>query len=452
MNKISLIIQREYLTRVKKKSFIIMTILGPLLFGGFFAAMTWMMTKQDDQVRKIVVVDETGLFADKLKESNTLKFDYVDTDVNTLKETFFDMNNYGILFIPKIVVQSPNAVQFYSDKQPSINIKEQISNSMEKIMEDEKLKAYEIDNLDKIMKSVKTNVTLQTIRLESGGEEKSSNTEIAMGLAYIAGLLIYMFIFIYGAQVMRGVIEEKTSRIVEVIISSVKPFQLMLGKVIGIALVGLTQFILWVVLSFGVIQIVQDKLSPEMPQQTITQTTPQSIMGGDQSIAQNEIQQPLPANQDLTKMQSIFKMIKTINWVEIVLTFLFFFLFGYLLYGSLFAAIGSAVDNETDTQQFMFPITIPLILGLLVMFNALNNPESPIVFWFSIIPLTSPIVMMARIPFEVPAWELLLSMVVLILTFLGTTWLAGKIYRTGILMYGKKVNYKEILKWLRYKN
>ncbi len=453
MNKISLIIQREYLTRVKKKSFIIMTILGPLLFGGFFGIMTWMMTKQDDTVRKIVVVDETGLFAGRLTDSKTLQFTYVDTDLNTLKESFFEMDNYGILYIPRIVVQSPNAVQFYSDKQPSINIIDQISNSMEKIMEDEKLKTYNIDNLEEIMNSIKTNVSLQTFNMESSGEEKSSNTEVAMGLAYIAGLLIYMFIFIYGAQVMRGVIEEKTNRIVEVIISSVKPFQLMLGKVIGIAFVGLTQFILWVVLSFAVIQVVQDRLTPDVQQQTITHNAPQNIMSNTQPSLMDVPQQAVPdESQNLSGMQSIFKMLKTVNWVEMIALFLFYFLFGYLLYGSLFAAIGSAVDNETDTQQFMFPITIPLILGLLVMFNALNDPESPIVFWFSMIPLTSPIVMMARIPFEVPLWEKLLSMFILIITFLGCTWMAGKIYRTGILMYGKKVNYREILKWIRYKN
>ncbi|MFW6370135.1 MAG: ABC transporter permease [Bacteroidota bacterium] len=449
-NKISLIIKREYLTRVKKKSFIIMTILGPILFGGFFAAMAWMMTMEDTEERKIAVVDETGMFINELPETESIKFTYPDNvDLETLKKVYFESDYYAILYIPRIVTYSPGSVQLFANKQPSMSINEHISQAIENKLEQQKLKAYNIENLDEILENVETNVSIQTIRMETGGEERKGNTAVSMGLAYIAGLLIYMFIFIYGAQVMRGVIEEKTNRIVEIIISSVKPFQLMMGKIIGIALVGLTQFSLWIVLTLGIVTAVQQSIMPDSAAM-MQQSSPQTLM----QSRTPDASQSAPASPETggNEFQALLEGLQMVNWFLIVGAFIFFFLGGYLLYGSLFAAIGAAVDNETDTQQFMFPITIPLILGLLVMFNALNNPESSLTFWFSIIPLTSPIVMMARLPFSVPTWEILVSMGLLILTFFGSVWLAAKIYRTGILMYGKKITYKELFKWIRYKN
>ncbi|HSH51392.1 MAG TPA: ABC transporter permease, partial [Bacteroidales bacterium] len=250
----------------------------------------------------------------------------------------------------------------------------------------------------------------------------------------------------FGAQVMRGVIEEKSSRIVEIIVSSAKPFQLMMGKIVGIALVGLTQFLLWIILTFIIVSGVKTAFFPELGTKNAQEVVVQDMFE-EQNMEQIENIQP----QNMDQFSGIFNSIKSIDFGVIIGSFIFFFLGGYLLYGSLFAAVGSAVDNEADTQQFMFPITIPLILGIFVMINAINTPDSPIAFWFSIIPFTSPIVMMVRIPFGVPYWELALSMALLILTFLATTWMAGKIYRTGILMYGKKVNYKELWKWIRYK-
>ena len=458
MNKILLVISREYLTRVRKKSFIIMTILGPLLFGGFFVAMGWLMSMEDSEVKNIAIVDETGQFKNVIPETESLKFDYLkDVSLNDFKKTFFMTDYYGILYLPKVFVQSPNTAQLLSDKQPNLATKIHISNALEQYLKEQKLQTYDIENLSQIMQNINASskVRLSTLRMEEGGKAKKSNTELSMAIAYIGGLLIYMFIFIYGAQVMRGVIEEKTNRIVEVIISSIKPFQLMMGKIIGIALVGLSQFVLWIILTAGILQVVQIAIMPDpskMMEQMQAQT-PQNIMSNSDVVSETDEEAPVTAGSDnLNELQVIVGSLSQVPWGLIVGVFAFYFMFGYLLYGSLFAAIGSAVDNETDTQQFMLPITIPLIIGLLIMFNAMNNPESAVSFWGSIIPFTSPIVMMARIPFIPPWHDVAISMVLLVLTFLATTWLAGKIYRTGILMYGKKVNYKEIMKWLKYKN
>jgi len=273
---------------------------------------------------------------------------------------------------------------------------------------------------------------------------------LAIAIGYAGGFLIYMFIFLFGAQVMRGVIEEKTNRIVEVIVSSVKPFQLMMGKILGIACVGLAQFILWVILTFGIVSagmaVMSPKLAPKLQEQV--QVTDIMQTGVDNAEAKVDLKEEI--SDDMIK--SVMRSIRSVNYVVIIGVFIFFFIGGYLLYGSLFAAIGAAVDNETETQQFMAPITIPLVLGLIVLMSTVKDPDGTVAFWFSIIPFTSPVVMMARIPAGVPYWEVALSMSLLVLTFIGSTWLAGKIYRTGILMYGKKITYKELWKWLKYHN
>jgi ABC-2 type transport system permease protein len=302
-----------------------------------------------------------------------------------------------------------------------------------------------------ILKNIKTDVKITTYKTGDGGKEQKSFTELTMVIGYVGSIMIYMFIFMFGAQVMRGVIEEKTNRIVEVLVSSVKPFQLMMGKIVGVALVGLTQFLLWIAFTFIIITAVQSAF----PQQFKKTQSQQTAITGKSVALPNESASQSPnavtadtGNDDLNE---IFEAFSSINLPVMIGSFLFFFLFGYLLYGALFAAIGSAVDNETDTQQFMLPVTVPLILSLVVAQTVIQNPESPIAFWLSMIPLTSPVIMMVRIPFGVPTWEIALSAVLLVLGFLGTTWLAAKIYRTGILMYGKKSNYKELWKWIRYK-
>ncbi len=457
MNKIKLVLQREYLTRVRKKTFIVMTILGPLLFGAILIAPAWLAGLESTQTKNIAVIDSSHIFINKLPETETIQFTYLENkDVENMRKRFERTNYYGVLYITHLVANTKSSVVFYSDQQPSLSVKSHISSSIEKIIEQRKLRAAGID--ENILQSVRTSINMRTIQWTEEGKEKESSTELAMIVGYIGGFLIYFFIFLFGAQVMRGVIEEKTNRIVEIIISSVKPFQLMMGKIIGIGLVGLTQFGLWVVLTLTIITGAQSMLAPELGTPSAQQVSPSSIMEkqGDTQNYAAPFQPPAPTQSeqdgDNLQVKHLFRALEDINFGVIIGTFIFFFLGGYLLYGSLFAAVGSAVDNETDTQQFMLPITIPLILAIIVLVSGISNPQGSIAFWFSIIPFTSPIVMMARLPFGVPEWQVLLSMALLILTFIGTTWLSGKIYRTGILMYGKKVNYRELWKWIRYRN
>ncbi|MBA7511786.1 hypothetical protein ES705_03782 [subsurface metagenome] len=448
MNKVSIIIRREYTTRVKKKSFIIMTLLAPLFMAAMFIIPVWVMTRKDTDEKTIAVIEDgTEMFKGKIPGTKYLKFEYLENvNLQEIKGNFGELGYYGILHISPKVTYLPSAIQLLSHKQPPLDITGHISNAIEKEIERLKLLTYDIEDLDEILKEIDTDVKIQTIKISDTGEEKETSTGIAMGLAYISGILIYMLTFIFGAQVMRGVIEEKTSRIVEIIISSIKPFQLMMGKIIGIALVGLTQFFFWILITFVIISIAQSVLIPDISAIT-EQPLTENILSSS-PVGQTQVFEI----QEMNEIQEIFSTLGNIPWLTIIFSFIFFFLGGYLLYASLFAAVGAAVDNETDTQQFMMPITIPLLIGLFVAMGAFQNPESSIVFWFSLIPLTSPIVMMARIPFGVPLWELGLSMILLILTFIGTTWLAAKIYRTGILLYGKKPSYKEIWKWIRYKN
>ena len=446
MNKIKLIILREYLTRVKKKSFIVMTILGPILFAAMMVVPAWLASMEDTDVKNIAVIDSSGIFLNKIPDTDYIKFEYLqNTTLKKVQDNFPESDYYAVLQILPSITYEPSAVHLFSNKQPSFSVKSHIANAMEKELKNRKLRAHGIDQ--EVLNSIKSDVSIRTIQWTEDGGVKESSTEVAMIVGYASGFLIYFFIFLFGAQVMRGVIEEKTNRIVEIIVSSAKPFQLMMGKIVGIAMVGLTQFLLWIVLTTGIIAGVKTAFFPELGTKNAQEVLVEDLFE-QQNVAQIDQIQP----QELDKFTRIFNSVKSIDFGVMFGSFIFFFLGGYLLYGSLFAAIGAAVDNETDTQQFMLPITIPLILGIFVMMNAVQSPDSPVVFWFSIIPLTSPIVMMVRIPFGVPYWQVALSMGLLVLTFLGSVWLAGKIYRTGILMYGKKVNYKELWKWIRYKS
>lgn len=450
MSKISLIIQREYLSRVKKKSFIIMTILGPVLLAGAFALIIYLMLASGSDVRVIKVLDEARLFEHRLPKSDLIVLEEDTITLDLAKKTFEAKKYYGILYLPDGILTNPNKALFYSEKQASIDVVSFLERSIQKEIETSKLIANNID--EKLLESIKTKVNLNTRKLTDSGEEKS-NVGLTSGIGMAGGILIYLFIFIYGIQVMRGVIEEKTSRIVEVIMSSVKPFQLMMGKIIGIALVGLTQFLLWVILTVLISTALQGvffkdlETKSELLDQKFNQAMPMGAPG--------MMQQPMylpdngeSRNQDI---KEFYDSLASINIPLLLFAFVFFFLGGYLLYSAMFAAIGAAVDNETDTQQFMFPVTIPLILAYIVGIAGINNPESNLAFWFSIIPFTSPIVMLVRLPFGVPAWELVVSMALLVVTFIFMTWLAGKIYRTGILLYGKKITWKEMGRWLLYR-
>ncbi len=435
MNKITLIIKREYLTRVKKKSFIIMTFVAPLLLAALFIFPVWFANMDDGDVKTIGVYDKSGLYKDVLKDKGNIKYAFVsEVNIDSVKTDFEESGYYAFLNI--LDADGKREITLYSDKQPSINVKEQIEGTIERYIEDKNLKKLGIKKED--IESIKEDIKINTIKWTEDGNIKSS-TEMTMAIGFASAIIIYMFIFIYGAQVMRGVIEEKTSRVVEVIISSVKPFQLMAGKIIGIAMVALTQVLLWGILTTAIIIPVQ------------------IIFLSDMETTQNIIPENSGINTELTQtgnssnVNEILETLAAYNWGLLGVTFIFFFIGGYLLYAALFAAIGSAVDNETDTQQFMLPVTIPLIMAFIAAQAIIQNPDGSIAFWFSIIPFTSPIIMPIRIAFNsADSWEILLSVVLLIGGFLGTVWIAAKIYRTGILMYGKKVSYKELWKWLRH--
>ncbi len=455
MSKISVIIEREYITRVRKKSFIIMTLLAPILLALFIVVPTLLMTNQDTEMKKIAVVEAgTDLFKNAIPDIKNTDFIYLENvNINDLKKNFEQAGYYGVLYISPEVVNIPEAVQLISRKQPPITLLEHIENSLEKEIERQKLLAHNIENLDQILKSVRTNVSVQTIKIDEKGNVKETSTGIAMALAYITSLIMYFLVFVFGAQVMRGVIEEKTSRVVEVIVSSVKPYELMMGKIIGLAFVGLTQFLIWVILTFAVVTAVKSALIPEKVVTQAVQSFSQDVMSqGTSTSPQSQSENAVNTEEAIpNEFLKIFNSAVNQPWGLILFCFIFYFITGYLLYASVFAAVGSAVDNETETQQFMLPITLPVILGLFVAMSIMQNPESSVAFWFSIIPLTSPIVMMARIPFGVPWWELAISMLLMIGTFIVFVWMAAKIYRTGILMYGKKSSWKEMWKWLTYK-
>lgn len=442
MKNILLILQREYLVRVKKKSFIIMTFVTPMLFVLFYAGIIWTAIGSTD-TKEVLVLDESGLMKEGFKDSKNVKFNFTNSPIEEAKQEFELGNNSALLHIPRDVVDNPRSVRIYARKNVSLELKSKLENYIEGQIEDMRLRAAGIT--PEVIAEAKVNVSAQTINL-SQGEEKESNSGAATVIAVICGMIIYFAVLLYGTQVMRSVTEEKTSRIIEVIISSVKPFQLLIGKIVGVALVGLTQFTLWIVLSIllvsGAGYMVRDKM----------ENIQQEVKEAQISTMPREIESEISKVDEPNVAAEILRGINSLNLPLILGSFLFYFLGGYLLYSALMGAVGSAVDQETDTQQFVFPITLPLIFGFIVAQIAIRDPDGPLVFWTSLIPLTSPIVMMVRIPFGVPGWQIILSMFLLILGFLGTVWVAARIYRVGILMYGKKVTYKELSKWLFYKN
>ena len=420
MRKIWLIIKREYLVRVRKKAFIVMTIVGPLLMAALMIVPTY-LANETQELRTIAIEEDGFEFTNQIEDTDFLHFSKIPTEEATLlKNDFSESNYYALLYI------MGDNFTLYSNQQISLTVSKTIENQLEQIIEHQKLKAAGIDLT--ILSEAQSTVHISTKIITEGGGTTNSKAEASMGIGFVCGILIYMFIFMYGTMVMRGVIEEKTSRIVEVIISSVKPFQLMMGKILGVALVGLTQFALWILLTIAIASFAELMFMDEGSMTTELNSTQQSIL-----------------------LSELSNLTGGINLMQIFVSFIFYFLAGYLMYSSLFAAVGSAVDAEADTQQFVLPITIPLILAFILIQPIMENPDGPLAFWMSIIPFTSPVIMMVRLPFGVANWELALSMCVLILSFVLTTYLAGKIYRTGILMYGKKTSYKELWKWLSYK-
>lgn len=449
MNKALLILQREYLTRVRKKSFIVMTLLVPFLFAAFTILPAWLAMQDDKEERTIGVYDGTGIFLGRLENTEYTKFQFMpEEEYLKVKDNIKDSPYYAVLFIPQNIL-SANRAQLFSDKQVTIDVKSLIDDKLESLIEtDKKQRVIEesgIPDLEEQLAATRTRINLETIKLGEKGESVKSSTEIAMGVGYIAGFIIYMFVFMYGAMVMRGVMEEKTNRIVEVIISSVKPMQLMFGKIIGIGLVGLTQLLFWIIIGTAIATGVKAFSGGENPAPGIENS--QNLMNTPGIAASPEMQ----AEQQNMVLQ-VFEQVESLNLPLIAGSFLFYFIGGFLMYASLMGAIGSAVDQDEEAQQMMLPVTLPLIFSIIILFPVVKNPEGALAFWASMIPFTSPIIMMVRVPFGVPIWQLALSMSILVASIAGVIWVAGKIYRTGILMYGKKANFKEIIKWLRYRN
>ena len=445
MKNIFLVLKREYLTRVRKKSFIVMTILGPLLIGAFYGFIGW-TAMSSISLKKVEVIDESNLFKGKFKNTEELDYSYSSASLDNAKKDFAKSNYDALVYIPKDIMDNPKGVKIFSEKSLSI----EIQNGIEKTIENEieTIKLTEAGITQKVLEDAKMNVSTETISLSAEGE-KSNSSVAATIIGYICAFLIYITVFIFGVQVMRSVMEEKTSRIVEVIISSIKPFELMMGKIIGVALVGLTQFTLWIILSFAITTAATSMFGEKFsgsPQQRIEQV-------------KNNMPQAQEIEKQVKKESSgggglygkAMKAVQTLPWVTILVCFIFYFLGGYLLYSALFGAVGSAVDSETDVQQFMLPITMPIIFAIAIAQFVIREPDGNLAFWTSMIPFTSPIIMMVRIPFGVPAWQIILSMVLLTGGFIGTTWLAARIYRVGILMFGKKPTFKEIGKWIFYK-
>ena len=429
--KTALIIKREYLLRVKKRSFIITTLLFPLLLLGFGVLIGYVSAKGASE-KKIAILDKSGFFSDKLKSTKSVKFVFPQKDSASLKAAVNNGEYDAFLYIPAISMDNKENLSLFSNEQMGMEVETELQDQMNDAIKAERIKSAGIDTA-KLNAASKSTILLQT---KVGKEEKSSSSAIAMGVGYFCGILLYIFMLLYGLGVMRSVMEEKTSRIAEIIISSVRPFQLMMGKIIGVALVGLTQVVIWVVFILLLSMIFGPMLA--------------SMGGGMANAGAASAGAPMPSDPEL--LNTIKSLTGGVNWLGIALWFMFYFLGGYFLYASLFAAVGSLVnEDQQDAQQFTSMITMPIILAFVLMTSALRDPNGSIAVFGSLFPLTSPIVMMARIPFGVPVWQLLLSAGLLILGFILTTMLAAKIYRTGILMYGKKITFKEVGKWIMRK-
>ncbi|MBS1556209.1 MAG: ABC transporter permease [Bacteroidetes bacterium] len=438
MNKVWLIIQREFLNRVQKKSFLITTILVPLIFPAIIGVLVYIMKKEADSAKadNVQVVDESGKFVFE----NTRKYNFtkLQLPLEQAKKAYSETKDFALLYIPPFDINSPKGMVIYTKENPSIEKVGGLESILEDRIRDLKLEEYKIDK--ETLKNLKTNISLKQINISESGEEKSSNSGLLYGLGFLLGILIYMFVLIYGIQIMQGVIDEKTSKIVEVIVSSVKPFQLMLGKIIGIASVGLLQFVIWMILISVLSTGVLGYFGVQMPQK-------QAMEEVTKNINDDEVKEAMQKTQG-SELNEMLANASQIPFTKIALVFAFYFLGGYLLYGALFAAVGSAVESIQESQQFQFPITLPLLIGYFGLFMfILRDPHGPVSFWLSIIPFTSPVAMVGRIAFDVPTWQLALSMALLVAGFIFTTWIAGRIYRVGILMTGTKVSWKVLAKW-----
>ena len=454
LRNIGIIISREYLTRVKKKSFLLTTFLVPVLFAAVCILPSVIMMLAKDTGKQVAVVDQSGIVMPYLVDTETIDYtDYSAEPVDSMKTKFAELNLDALLVISQIDSASKSVtVSSFSEKPVSIDMKEAFASRINEAVEDYRLSFYDTADLKQIMADVESDVAISTFTLDESGEEKITSSEVYMIISMVLSIIIYMFIAMFSAMVMQSVIEEKASRVVEVLVSSVKATELMFGKIIGVACVALTQFMLWIVLTLvlvggfsafgGFDSLVGD---PAQVEQMMQMTGGNMALGG---ISTDDIAN---MTQNQTELGTILATLKDISWGLMIIIFLVYFALGYLLYASFFAAIGSAVENEADTNQLQMPVTIPLLLAFFIAIYAFNAPDSSVVWWGSMIPFTSPIVMLARIPFGVPMWELGLSIGLLVLTFVACGWISAKIYKIGILMFGKKTTFKDLWKWLRMK-
>ena len=457
---INVIIGREYMTRVKKKSFLLTTFLGPVFFAAMCILPSVIMFMTTDKGKEVAVVDQSGIVMPYMTSNETTTYtDYTGMPVDSAKSRCSELGLDALVVVsPLDSVKRTVSVEAYSGKPMSVDMKDAIRSRVNEAVEEYRLESYRIEGLRQIIEDVKADVSVSTFTLDDSGEEKITSSEVYMMISLVLSIIIYMFIVMFSAMVMQSVIEEKSSRVVEVLVSSVKATELMFGKIIGVACVALTQFFLWVVLTavlvlaFGSF-VGFDSIAESASVQTEQMTQMTEGMGVDPAALDASgmnMQVSLP-EEGTSEMAAVIETIKDINYPMILISFVVYFVLGYLLYASLFAAIGSAVENEADTQQLQLPVTIPLLLAFFIAFYAFKSPDSQVVFWGSVIPFTSPIVMLARIPFGVPAWELVLSIVLLVLTFLLIAYLSAKIYKIGILMFGKKTSFKDLYKWLKQK-
>ena len=436
MNKIGLIIKREYLRRVSKKSFILLTLLTPFLFAALVFVPLWLSTIKGDEVRNVAIIDTTGKYASLFENNESFHFIHSDKTLDEYRQGG-DKEVFAFLSITDDLLNNPKAATLYSEKQVPAELSRLVNQTLSKQLESEKLASFNIPNLKEIIRESKINFNVQTIKWSEDGKESASSATVAFVIGMVFTFIIYMFIMMYGAMVMQGVMEEKTNRIIEVMISSVRPFDLMMGKIIGIGFVGLTQVFLWGIITTILVSVGGFMFSGGVDVASL-QAGPQMGMMDANALASSS------GNE-------IMGIINSINIAEIGISFIIYFIGGYMLYASIFAAIGSAVDSQEDTQQFMAPVTIFMIFALYAGIYSMENPDGPLAFWCSMVPFTSPIVMMVRIPFEIPLWEKLLSVSLLYTSAIGIVWLSAKIYRVGILMYGKKPSIKEMVKWIKYK-
>lgn len=452
---IETVIGREYSTRVKKKSFIVTTFLVPVLFAGIFVAVFLIMRNTEERARKVAVVDQSGIVMPYLESNDrTVYVDFSGNDPDSLKN---QLESFGMdvmaLISPLDTAARTVSVQTYSKDPVGVEFSSSLSGKVEDAVEDYRIDRYGIENLKQIMRDVRPDIKVTEYTIDEQGNESISESGIYMALSLFLGIIIYLFIAMFGGQVMSSVIEEKTSRVVEILISSVKSVDLMFGKIIGVAMVALTQFLMWIVLTVFLVGVAGSALGKDMLR---------SFSGDPQTVARtigvpSDQLETLGAVTDTTAaaagepggMEVVVATLAHIPWVKLLVCFLVFFILGYLLYASFYAAIGSCVENEGDAQQLLMPVTIPLMIAYFVILIAFRNPDSGLVVWCSMIPFTSPIVMLARIPYGVPGWQLFLSIAILFLTFLACAWLSAKIYKAGILMFGKKTTFKDLWKWLR---